>query len=91
MNLVVWLVVGGVMGGLASALIRREGSPAIVMNLMMGVAGALAGGWFLSPLVGGSTADQVAFSGVALVASVVGAALLLTITNLVDRQTSQSD
>ena len=89
MNLVVWLVVGGLTGGLASALDRSEGRPPVVTNVVVGVIGALVSGWFLSPLVGVPRTDQVDFSGVALLVSLAGATLLLTISNLVHRESTR--
>jgi uncharacterized membrane protein YeaQ/YmgE (transglycosylase-associated protein family) len=77
------------MGVLAATLTRADGRPRIVMNLLIGVIGALAGGRLLGPLIGGSTSDQVDFSGVALLASLAGATLLLTISNIVHRETSR--
>lgn len=89
MNLIIWLVVGALMGGAACFLRRKDERPRIVTNVVVGVMGALVGGWLLSPLVGGSTADQLDFSGVALIVSLAGATLLLTISNLAHREMSR--
>ena len=89
MNLIIWLVVGALMGGLACLLKRSDGPPPVVTNVVVGVLGALIGGWFLSPLVGGSTTDQVDFSGVALMVSLAGATLLLAISNFAHREMSR--
>ena len=89
MNLIVWLVVGSLMGGLACLLNRTEGPPPVVTTVVVGVVGALIGGWFLSPLVGGSTTDQVDFSGVALIASLAGATLLLAISLMARHEMSR--
>lgn len=89
MNLIIWLVVGALMGGAACFLRRTDGPPPIVTNVVVGVMGALVGGWLLSPLVGGSKADPVDFSGVALIVSLAGAMLLLTISNLAHREMSR--
>lgn len=86
MNLVVWLIVGGLMGCVASLPVHLDGRRRVATNVLMGIAGALVGGWLLSPLIGGSTADQVDFSGVALLVSLAGAAVVLAITNLAHRE-----
>ena len=86
MNLVVWLVVGGLMGGLASVLTRGDGRQAIASNVLVGVTAALAGGWFFTSLVSSSASHQGNFSGAALLASLLGAALLLAISNVVRRE-----
>jgi uncharacterized membrane protein YeaQ/YmgE (transglycosylase-associated protein family) len=89
MNLIIWLVVGALMGGAACFMRRTDAPPPVVTNVVVGVMGALVGGWFLSPLVGGSTTDQVDFSGVALMVSLAGATLFLTISNLAHREMSR--
>ncbi|HEY6926502.1 MAG TPA: GlsB/YeaQ/YmgE family stress response membrane protein [Steroidobacteraceae bacterium] len=83
MNFILWLVVGGLIGWAASAIMRtREG---IALNVVVGIVGAALGGWLLSPLVGVSTINQGNFSAASLLVSLVGAALLLVIVNWVRR------
>jgi uncharacterized membrane protein YeaQ/YmgE (transglycosylase-associated protein family) len=84
-NLVVWLIVGGLMGCVASLPVHMDGRRRVATNVLVGIAGALVGGWLVSPLIGGSTTDQVDFSGVALLVSLAGATVFLAITNLAHR------
>jgi len=85
MNLIIWLIVGGVIGWLASLLMRTDGQQGIFLNVIVGIVGALVGGWLLSPLVGAGTINQDNFSLPALLVSFVGAAILLAIVNLIRR------
>ncbi len=79
MNIIIWLVVGGLIGWAASSLMRtREG---IALNVVVGIVGAALGGWLLSPLVGVSTINQSNFSAAGLLVSLLGAVLLLVIVN----------
>ena len=83
MNIIIWLVVGALIGWAASSLMRtREG---ILLNVVIGIVGAALGGWFLSPLVGVSTINQSNFSAPSLLVSFLGAVILLVIVNLVRR------
>lgn len=83
MNIIIWLVVGGLIGWAASAVMRtREG---MLLNVVVGIVGAALGGWFLSPLVGASTINQSNFGAASLVVSFLGAVILLAIVNLVRR------
>lgn len=83
MNIIIWLVVGGLIGWAASSLMRtREG---LVLNVVVGIVGAALGGWLLSPLVGVSTINQSNFSPGSLLVSLLGAVLLLVIVNWVRR------
>ena len=89
MNLVVWLIVGGLMGCLASLPLPADGRRRVATNVLVGVAGSLVGGWLLSPLIGGSTADQADFSGVALLVSLAGATAFLVIANFAHRESAR--
>jgi uncharacterized membrane protein YeaQ/YmgE (transglycosylase-associated protein family) len=87
MNIIIWLVVGGLIGWAASTLMRRpEG---ILLNVVVGIIGATLGGWFLSPLVGVSTINQNNFSAPSLLVSLLGAVILLAIVSLVQRRASR--
>jgi uncharacterized membrane protein YeaQ/YmgE (transglycosylase-associated protein family) len=83
MNIIIWLVVGGLIGWAASTVMRRRES--ILLNVVVGIVGAALGGWFLSPVVGASTINQSNFSASSLLVSFLGAVILLVIVNLVRR------
>lgn len=85
MNLIIWLTVGGVIGWLASMLMRTNDRQGIVLNVVVGIVGAMLAGWFISPLVGIGTINQDNFSSGGLIVSFAGAALLLAIVNLFRR------
>ena len=89
MNLIVWLVVGGLLGWVASMIMRTDAQQGVLLNVIVGIIGALLGGWFISPLVGVPTINQGAFSAGALLVSLVGAIILLAIVNLVRRGTTR--
>lgn len=85
MNIIIWVVVGGLIGWQANVLMRADGQ-VILLNVAVGIAGALLGGWFFGPLVGVSILDQSDFSIAGLLVSLVGAVILLTIVNFVRRR-----
>ena len=85
MNFIIWLIVGGVIGWLASIVMKTDGQQGIILNVIVGIVGALLGGWLISPLVGAGTINQDNFSLSALLVSFVGAAILLAIVNLFRR------
>ena len=87
MNLIIWLVIGGLLGWVASIIMRTDAQQGVLLNVVVGIIGALLGGWFISPLVGVPTINQGAFSLGALLVSLVGAVILLAIVNLVRRGT----
>ncbi len=87
MNFIIWLIVGGVIGWLASILMRTNDQQGLILNVVVGIVGAMLSGWFISPLVGIGTINQSNFSMPALFVSFVGAAILLAIVNLIQRGT----
>jgi uncharacterized membrane protein YeaQ/YmgE (transglycosylase-associated protein family) len=62
MNFLIWLVIGGVIGWLASMLMNTNDQQGIFLNVVVGVVGAMVAGWFISPLVGIQTINQHNFS-----------------------------
>ena len=81
MNLIIWLVVGGILGWLASILMKTDAQQGVLLNVVVGVVGAVLGGW----LLGGGTINQGSFTLRGLLVSLVGAIVLLAIVNLVRR------
>jgi uncharacterized membrane protein YeaQ/YmgE (transglycosylase-associated protein family) len=87
MNLIIWLVVGGLIGWVASLIMKTDAQQGVILNIVVGVVGALIGGWLLSPMVGAGTVNQGDFSLMGLLVSLGGAILLLVVVNLVRRGT----
>ena len=85
MNFIIWLIVGGVIGWLASILMKTNDQQGMFLNVVVGVIGAMLAGWFISPLVGVGTINQNNFSLPAMLVSFLGAAVLLAIVNVVRR------
>ena len=89
MNFIIWLIVGGFVGWLASIMMKTSDQQGIFLNVVVGIVGAMVGGWFISPLVGVGTINQNNFSLPALLVSLAGAAILLAVVNLVRRGTAR--
>ena len=85
MNLIIWLVVGGVIGWIASMIMRTDAQQGIFLNIVVGIVGALLAGFVLTPLFGRGTINSGDFSLLGLVMSLVGAIILLAIVNLMRR------
>jgi uncharacterized membrane protein YeaQ/YmgE (transglycosylase-associated protein family) len=85
MNLIIWLVVGGLIGWVASMIMRTDGQQGIILNVVVGIIGAFLGGFLLSPLLGAGTVNSGDFSIAGLAVSLLGAVILLAIVNLFRR------
>ena len=85
MNFILWITIGGLIGWVASMIMRTNAQQGLFLNIVVGVIGALVAGWIISPLVGIPTINQDVFSLPALLVSLLGAIVLLGIVNLVRR------
>ena len=84
MNFLIWLIVGGVVGWLASLVMRTDAQQGILLNVVVGIIGAFIGGWLIAPLIGGSTGSG-GFDIMGFIAALIGAIILLAIVNLFRR------
>ena len=85
MTLILILIVGGVIGWLASMVMRTDGQQGIVLNIVVGVVGAVLAGFVVTPLIGGAPITSGAFDVMSLLSSFIGAVILLAVVNLFRR------
>jgi uncharacterized membrane protein YeaQ/YmgE (transglycosylase-associated protein family) len=85
MNFLIWVIVGGILGWLASMVMKTDAQQGIFLNIIVGIVGALLGGWLLAPLFGTGTINQNNFSLPSLLVSFLGALILLAIVNFFRR------
>ena len=85
MNFIIWLIVGGLIGWVASMIMKRDAQQGILMNVIVGIVGSFLGGFLIAPLLGSGTANSGDFSIMGLLASLIGAVILLAIVNLFTR------
>ncbi|MBY8823292.1 GlsB/YeaQ/YmgE family stress response membrane protein [Sphingomonas colocasiae] len=81
MSLIIWLVIGGVIGWLASIVMRTDAQQGIFLNIVVGIVGAFLAGLVVS----GGSINNSGFDARSLIASFIGAVVLLGIVNLVRR------
>ena len=80
-NLILILIVGGLIGWIASIVMRTNAQQGIFLNVIVGIIGAVVAGFLLSPLFGTGTITQGNFSLPALLVSLLGAVILLAIVS----------
>ncbi len=86
MAFILWLVIGGILGWLASIVMRTDGQQGIILNVVVGIVGSFLGGLLLGPLFGApgiNSGDMLAPMN--LLVAFLGAVILLAIVNLVRR------
>lgn len=87
MNFIIWIVIGGILGWVASMIMHTNAQQGLFLNIIVGIVGALLGGWLLAPLFGTGTINQNDFSLGSLLVSLIGAVILLAVVNLFQRGT----
>lgn len=72
MGILLWIVFGGIVGWVASLIMKTDGQQGIVLNVIIGIVGASLGGWLMSFLGGGAvTGFNLSSFLVALLGAVV--------------------
>ena len=87
MNFILWIIVGGILGWIASIIMHTNAQQGPMLNILVGIIGALLAGFLLTPLFGVGTINQSNFSLPSLLLSLLGAVILLAIVNLIRRGT----
>ena len=81
-NFIIWLIVGALIGWVASLIMRTNKRQGLIADIIVGIVGAFLAGYFLSPLFHVSTINEGNFSIPALLVSLGGAIILLAISKL---------
>ncbi len=87
LNFIIWLIVGGIIGWVASLLMGTSGRQGLLLNIIVGIVGAFVAGLVLTPIFRITTIDQGNFSLPGLIMSLLGALILLAVVNLFRRGT----
>lgn len=87
MGIIILIVVGGLLGWLASIVMRTDGQQGLLLNIVVGIVGALIAAFLINPLIGGGNIAAGDYSASSLLVSFLGAVVLLAIVNLFRRGT----
>ena len=84
MNLIIYLIAGAIVGYIASRIMNTNSQQGTVMDIVVGVVGALLAGYFLSPLFGIGTIND-AITLPTMLVTLLGSVILLWIVKAVRR------
>jgi uncharacterized membrane protein YeaQ/YmgE (transglycosylase-associated protein family) len=84
MGIIIWLIVGGIVGWLASLVMRTDAQQGIIMNIVVGIVGAVIAGLLFG---GGNINSSSPLDLTNILWSLLGAIILLAIVNLIRRGT----
>jgi uncharacterized membrane protein YeaQ/YmgE (transglycosylase-associated protein family) len=88
MGIIVWLVMGGLVGWIASMIMGTNAQQGVFLNIVVGIIGALIGGWLIGPMLGAGSIND-AITVMSFVVSLIGAVLLLAILSLFRRSSTR--
>ncbi|WP_235263344.1 GlsB/YeaQ/YmgE family stress response membrane protein [Nitrincola sp. A-D6] len=86
MGIVIWLVMGGLVGWIASMIMGTNAQQGIILNVVVGIVGALIGGWLIGPMLGAGSINE-GITIMSFIVSLIGAIILLALVNLFQRRT----
>jgi uncharacterized membrane protein YeaQ/YmgE (transglycosylase-associated protein family) len=81
MGIILWLIIGGIIGWLASIIMRTDAQQGILLNIVVGIVGAFIGGLIVS----GGSINDAPLNLTSFLVSLLGAIILLAIVNLFRR------
>ncbi|HET6598116.1 MAG TPA: GlsB/YeaQ/YmgE family stress response membrane protein [Anaerolineales bacterium] len=85
MNLIIYLIVGAVVGYIASRIMRTNSQQGLLLDIIVGVVGAFLAGALLSPLLGVGTIND-AITVPTLLVTLLGSVILLWLYKMVARR-----
>ena len=80
MSLLTWIIFGAIAGWLASILMKSDGS--LVSDIVMGIIGAMVGGWVFNALGGDGVTG---FNLYSIIVAVIGASIIIFLGRLIRR------
>lgn len=79
MGIILWIIFGGLVGWVASVIMNTNSQQGIILNVVVGVVGAMLGGWIMSSMGGVSVSG---FNFYSFLVALAGAVALLAIIKI---------
>lgn len=79
MGIIIWVIFGGLVGWIASLFMGTNAQQGILLNIIIGIAGATIGGWLASSI--GKT-GVTGFNFYSFVVAIIGAVVLIAIVKM---------
>lgn len=83
MGIILTIIFGGLVGWIASLIMHTDGQQGIVLNVIVGIVGAVIGGWLMG-LLGANT--STGFSIYGFLVALLGACVLLAVLKFLRKQ-----
>jgi len=82
MGFIIWIIFGALVGWIASIIMKTDPEQGAILNIIVGVVGAVVGGWLMSAL-GGS--GITGFNFYSFLVALLGAVVLIAVVKMLRR------
>ncbi len=82
MGIILWIIFGGIVGWIASLIMGTDSQQGLLLNVVIGIVGAVVGGWLMSSF--GETGIS-GFNVYSFVVALIGAVIMITLVKVLKR------
>jgi len=82
MNIIIYLIAGAIVGYIASRIMKTSSQQGLILDIVVGIAGAFLAGYFISPLLGIGTIND-AITLPTMLVTLLGSVVLLWIYKMI--------
>lgn len=82
MGIILWIIFGGLVGWVASLIMKTDNQQGIILNVAIGIVGAMLGGWLMSTL---GESGVTGFNLYSFLVAVLGSVVLITVIGALRR------
>ncbi len=82
MEFLIWIIFGAIVGWVASMIMKTDGQQGLILDIVVGIVGAVLGGWIMNFFGQGGVGGFTIYS---FLVALLGAVVLLAIVRMVRR------
>lgn len=82
MGIILWIIFGGVVGWIASLIMKTDAQQGVLLNIIVGVVGAVIGGWIMSAI---GESGVGSFNLYSFLVALLGACVLIAVVKALRR------
>lgn len=80
MGIILWIIFGGLVGWIASMIMNTDNQQGIILNVVVGIVGAIIGGYLMSFL---GESGVSGFNLYSFIVALVGAVVLISVVKFI--------
>ena len=79
MGIILWIIFGGLVGWVASLIMKTDPQQGVLLNIVVGIVGAVVGGWLMNSL---GQSSVTGFNLYSLLVAILGAVVLIFVVKV---------